>query len=542
MQPKIVVIDDETGPRESLRMILKDDYQVALADGALAGLELIEQVRPDLVFLDIKMPQMEGTEVLRRIKEFDSDIEVAMITAYAALESAQHALRYGAIDYLIKPFAVDDVLEVVQRALQKRQQRTRERVLLRQLQEATKVLSQQLRELREEASVDQSTVYQGLAAAHTSIESQLSRVDQLVSIGEVAAEVAHDVDNFLSAILLQLEMLLLTLRESEQVEVKQVAETLQNIVQAAQDSAQAVERISSVGKSDPYAPSRSVAVNDILKEAVNLSMGHSPADRAPQIIWEVQELPPVTANPAALRTALMNIVINARQAIETDGEIRLRTYVDNDDVVIQISDTGVGMAPEVVEQITNPFFTTKAESGSGLGLSIARKVIDRHQGTITFDSEPGIGTTVRIVLPTGGDQATETDTGSDVPDILIVDDDDRLLTVMDTLLTTAGYQVKSANNGLAGLHEFEHYLEDTNRAPGVVVADLRMPELMGTDLAKKIKELAPQTRVILLSGYITDEAELATSPYLDAVMKKPFELSDLLDQIKGAPASPSSPR
>ena len=540
MQPKIVVIDDETGPRESLRMILKDDYQVSLADGALAGLELIEQVRPDLVFLDIKMPQMEGTEVLRRIKEFDSDIEVAMITAYAALESAQHALRHGAIDYLIKPFAVDDVLEVVERALQKRQQRTRERILLRQLQESTKVLSQQLGELREEASVDQSTVYQGLASAHTSIESQLSRVDQLVGIGEVAAEVAHDVDNFLSAILLRLEMLLVTLREPQPLDVERIEETLQDIVQTTHDSAQAVERISTVTKSDPYAPSQPVAINDILKEAVNLSMGPFPADGGPRIIWEAEELPQITANPAALRTALMNIVINARQAIEGDGEIGLHTYSDNDDIIIEISDTGVGMAPDVMGQVTNPFFTTKAESGSGLGLSIARKVIVRHNGTIAFDSEPGMGTTVRIVLPTGS-EGPQADTGSEVPDILVVDDDDRLLAVMDALLTTAGYQVKSVNNGPDGLREFEHCLQDAHRTPRVVITDLRMPEMIGTDLAKKVKELAPQTRVILVSGYITDEAELATSPYLDAVMKKPFELSQLLDQVKGAPGLSSSP-
>lgn len=107
---KILVIDDQKGPRESLRMVLKDDYEVALAETPFEGLRLVKEFQPDVVFLDIRMPQMEGTEVLRRIKETEPSIEVAMITAYAAVESAQEAVRYGAIDYLTKPFAANDVL------------------------------------------------------------------------------------------------------------------------------------------------------------------------------------------------------------------------------------------------------------------------------------------------------------------------------------------------------------------------------------------------------------------------------------------------
>ena len=116
-RPRVLVIDDEAGPRESLRMILKDGYDVVLAENPILGLKLADRQRPDVVFLDIRMPEMEGTEVLRRIKEIDPDIEVVMFTAFAAVESAQLALRYGAIDYLTKPFSVHDIVAVTERAV-----------------------------------------------------------------------------------------------------------------------------------------------------------------------------------------------------------------------------------------------------------------------------------------------------------------------------------------------------------------------------------------------------------------------------------------
>ena len=534
-RPTIVVIDDETGPRESLRMILKDTYQVSLAKGALEGLKLVEENRPDVVFLDIKMPEMEGTEVLRRIKALDPNIEVAMITAYAAVESAQHALRHGAIDYLTKPFGVNEVMAVVARALQRRRERVEEQILLDQLQQATRVLSEQLRDLQQRPeSSDQTTIYEGLASAHVSIESQLNKVGQLTAIGEIAAEVAHDVDNFLSAILLRIEILLMNLHRSQNIDVQSVEDALQDVIQATHDSTHAVERISSLTKSDPYGLSESVQINDVLKDAVKLSVGHSPAGNAVQIVWETQEIPEITGNASALRTVFMNVVINARQAIADDGEIRLRTYLEDNSIVVEVSDTGEGMPPPVLKRVTEPFFTTKGASGQGLGLSIARKVIASHSGSMAFDSQPGHGTTVTIRFPLDHQESSASAGVGSIPDVLVVEDDDRQLSLIETLLSASGFQADTVNSGPEGLSRFEEYLKKYNRAPRVVITDWRMPGLMGTALARLIKEMAPQTRVILLSGYVPDEAELDASPHLDAVIKKPFDLSDLLDQVKAA--------
>ncbi|HEY3396627.1 MAG TPA: response regulator [Armatimonadota bacterium] len=529
---KILIIDDEKGPRESLRMILKDQYEIVLAEGPLQGLELAEAERPEVVFLDIKMPEMEGTEVLRRLKIIDPEIEVAMITAYAAVESAQEAVRHGAIDYLTKPFGMADVLRVAERAVARREERREKEEFMRQLQHATRNLSEQLSELRRKSEFsDLSTIYEGLTSAHTSIESQLDGMARLRAIGEIAAEVAHDVDNYLSAILMRIEILLMNLKQDPALLPQGVEGALQEIAQATNDSAHAIARISLMS-GDPYEPSQALNINEILEDAVKLSAGHAPdGDEGLHVDLDLGEVPPVMGNAGGLRTALMNVMINARQALEGGGELHVRTFAEGGDVVVEIRDTGVGIPEELLEKVTQPFFTTKGTEGSGLGLSIARKVVSRHEGDLSLASRQGEGTTVTIRLPVG-EGATCDPAASAVPEVLVVDDDERLLRLIDDYLTAAGLSVGTATSGAQGLRQFEQYLTAFHRGPRVVVTDARMPDLLGTEVARRIKELAPDTRILLLSAYVADQEELK-SPYLDATMHKPFDLPDLLKQVAG---------
>ena len=118
---RILVVDDDLGPRESLRMLLKSAYDIRTAASGSAALAELPRYRPDLVILDIKMPGMNGLDVLRRLKESDASVEVVMITAYASLETVKQALTYGAFEYLIKPFSRTDLEDVVGRALHRRQ-------------------------------------------------------------------------------------------------------------------------------------------------------------------------------------------------------------------------------------------------------------------------------------------------------------------------------------------------------------------------------------------------------------------------------------
>lgn len=534
----VLVIDDEVGPRESLRMILKNRYDVMLAEGPEQGLKMAAEARPDVVFCDIKMPEMEGPEVLRRLKELDPEVQVALITAYAAVDTAQQAVRYGAVDYITKPFSVQDIMIVADRAAEKRRQSERQRALLNELQPTAEALSGQLSAITSEASGDQTQIYQNLTQAHNSIESQLSKIAKLNAIGEVAAEVAHDVRNFLTAILLRIEILLMDLKEPSQVNSQAVMDALQDILQAASDGAQAVQRISSISKSDPYEPFTPVSVNDVVNDVVSMSFGQFQTSQGVSIAVNTANVPNIYGSPTALRTAVMNIVINARQALPDDGgHVTISTATEGEDVLIIVQDTGRGIADDVMPHITEPFFTTKGAHGSGLGLSVARKVIGNHEGRIEFDSVPDRGTTVTIRLPISSSRGQEAQTPDEpapsdpVPSVLVIEDDAEMLTNINTAIVGAGLSAEGARDAGEGLRKFDQYLTDYGHGPATVITDLHMPGLLGTELARRVKNLAPGTRVILVSGYITEEATHISSPHVDAIIKKPFRFPDLLRHI-----------
>jgi len=177
---RILVVDDEVGPRESLRMLLKPAYEVRTADGPRAALDELGPFRPDLVILDIKMPGMDGLEVLRRIKAVDPAIEVVMITAYASLETVKQALSYGAFEYLIKPFSRQDLEETVRRALRRRQADLGQRGQIAELVREMRSLAAKTRELEE--------------AARREAAEQSLRVTQLSILREIARTIVGQLD------------------------------------------------------------------------------------------------------------------------------------------------------------------------------------------------------------------------------------------------------------------------------------------------------------------------------------------------------------
>jgi PAS domain S-box-containing protein len=172
-RPRILVVDDEMGPRESLRMVLKPRYEVATVDSAEAALRVTPEFRPDVVFTDIKMPNVSGIELLRRIKALDPSIEVVMITAYASLETVKSALTHGAFEYLIKPFSRQDLEETARRALARRAAELGTRNQLTALVTEMRSLATKTRELEEEARREQAE--QSLRVTQLSILKEISR-------------------------------------------------------------------------------------------------------------------------------------------------------------------------------------------------------------------------------------------------------------------------------------------------------------------------------------------------------------------------------
>ncbi len=171
---RILVVDDELGPRESLRMLLKPSYQIQTADSGRAALDQIPAYHPDIVILDIKMPELDGLEVLKRIKRIDPAIEVVMITAYASLETVKHALTHGAFEYLIKPFSRQDLEDVVRRALMRRHAELGKSSQFARLVEQMRVLQAKTRSEVEEAA-RREAVEQSLRATQLSILREVAR-------------------------------------------------------------------------------------------------------------------------------------------------------------------------------------------------------------------------------------------------------------------------------------------------------------------------------------------------------------------------------
>ncbi len=529
MAASILVVDDEAGPRESLRMILNQEHDVRVASNGRDALGMIRERVPDLVFLDIRMPEMEGTEVLRHIKEIAPEVEVAMITAYAAVQSAQRAMRLGALDYITKPFGVAEVEAVVERAVARRREQKEGRLLLEQLSGTISTLSDQIPTGRSNAAPRDEAIVQGLASAHRSIENQLNEVLRLSSIGEVAAEVAHDLNNFLSTILFRIEIMLLDLDQTPQLDPQALADGLQQIALAARDGGEALERISALTSSSPYEPVERVDLNEVLRSSVELSQGRVDRSEKHSLIFDLDdELPEIDGSPAGLRTVFTNLIINAYHAlqeIDRPGRLLVRSYREDGWVIAEIADEGCGVGEDVLARLPEPFFTTKGEGGTGLGLTVAHKVVAQHSGTISFDSTPGLGTTVKVRLPV---EQQETDgKGSAVPTVMVVDDQEGMLVVLREVLQTHGYRVITASSGEEALPRFEEMLSSSEtRAPDVVITDLRMPGMMGTEVAAKIKNLSPETGVIILSAFL-EEAELEELEVAEIALEKPYDLHEL---------------
>jgi len=250
--------------------------------------------------------------------------------------------------------------------------------------------------------------------------------------------------------------------------------------------------------------------------------------------------PVVPGVEAELREALTNLVFNAVDAMPEGGTLSVRTRRTSDPsraeapdrVYIEVSDSGVGMDAETQRRCLEPFFTTKGERGTGLGLATMYGSVQRHNAEIYILSAPGRGTTVQLVFAAAREDApvrTEPPRAQRLPQqrILVVDDDPLLLKSLHDTLELDGHTVTTANGGLAGLEAFSAAREA--EAPfNLVITDLGMPYVDGRQVASGVKELSPSTPVILLTGWgqrLMDDGE--APPHVDRVLNKPPKLAEL---------------
>jgi len=238
---------------------------------------------------------------------------------------------------------------------------------------------------------------------------------------------------------------------------------------------------------------------------------------------------PVAGNASELREVFTNLVLNALDAMPFGGLILITSQDAAEGVVVRVRDTGVGMDAETQARIFDPFFTTKPVKGTGLGLSVAYGIVTRHHGTISVDSQAGLGTEFVLTFPASrpahpGMAEPLTGSPSEFPRmrILVVDDEEPVLEVLADMFRNRGQEVRTAIGGEAGIAELQHF------RPEVVFSDLGMPDVNGWDVARRVKSQAPETPVVLVTGWGSQlEEGSAQARGVDLIMAKPFSMDDV---------------
>jgi signal transduction histidine kinase len=358
------------------------------------------------------------------------------------------------------------------------------------------------------------------------LEAKVQHAQKLESLGVMAAGIAHDFNNLLMAILGNTDLALLRLAPESPAR-----EYVDRIATAAQRAADLTSQMLAYSGGGRFAVCP-IELNRLLTE-----MGHlleTVISKKATLQFHLADcLPAIEADASQVRQVVMNLITNASEALgQKGGMIRLSTGVVEADarylsaselgedlspgrfVALEVSDTGTGMDAETRQRIFDPFFTTKF-IGRGLGLAAVQGIVRGHNGAIKVYSEPGRGSTFKLLFPASANVARDKESGAPVPEarsegttILVVDDDARVREVVETMLAESGFRVLIAPDGRQGV---EMYRDHCNEI-GLVLLDMTMPEMDGEEAFREIRRIRADARVVLSSGYSEQDATRSKKP------------------------------
>jgi len=310
---------------------------------------------------------------------------------------------------------------------------------------------------------------------------------------------------------------------------------LQLIHSAAQDAANVVGRLREFSRPSPATESLPpVQINDLVAQAISLSQprwrGQAQANgQTIRVTAELGQVPAIGGRASELREALANLIINAVDAMPEGGTLTLRTRLDADMVAVDVADTGTGMSEEVRERIFDPFYTTKGDRGTGLGLPMVEGIVQQHHGEISVASEVGEGTrfTMRFQALAADQAAVTVAQPHDRPPVrglrvLLAEDEPSLRQILTSYLRVDGHSIESVGNGQEALARYRPDAFD------LVITDRAMPEMGGDQLAAELHRQSSITPVIMLTGLgdlMNEVGELP--PGVSLVVSKPVTLAEL---------------
>jgi PAS domain S-box-containing protein len=391
-----------------------------------------------------------------------------------------------------------------------------------------------------------SVIARDITEVKRSQEAAIAR-QKLETVGRMAGSMAHDFNNLLSAVLSNVELAQMKLSspspaEDELQKLRDLAirgsETVRQLMTYAGQDAETIELVD---------------VPQIVDEMLDL-LNVSISKNAALKIELPRDLPLVRANPAQVRQIVMNLVINASEALgQAEGVIRMAASVSHigeelsdagaepqargDYLRVEVSDTGWGMTPEVQRRVFEPLFTTKA-AGRGLGLAVAKRIVQSWGGAIGFQSAPGKGTTFYILLPCIGKSTTHDESGARTGTeekpwapgaVLVVEDEDLLRIAVSAMLRNMGFSVFAARDGSAAIDLVQEHREDI----AVILLDVTLPGMTSEEVLSTVRHTRPTVRVIVTSAY-SPEMVKASFPLLplENFIRKPYTVSDLRELLR----------
>ena len=520
---RVLIVDDEPSNVRLLERILEMSHTAAIRSttDSREALPLLHEFQPDIVLLDLNMPHLDGFAVMQQFENAigrDEYLPVLVLTADITPETKRRALAVGAKDFVTKPLDHTEVLLRIQNLLENRflhlQLRKQNGQLEEQVSERTKQLEETLHTLR-------------------STQDAVVKQERLSALGTMAGGIAHDFNNALTMMLGYGELLLPWLQKNA---TEKETAYLQHIVSAAEDATHVVSRLREF-----YRPAENneirtaVDLNSLIEQAISFTSpkwkGRSRAEGVQiSVITDLRDVPAIAGNAAELREVLTNLVFNAVDAMPDGGAIIVSTAVTADGrVSVGLSDTGLGMTEEERQRCLEPFYTTKGDHGTGLGLAVVYGIVQRHGGTIEIESRKGIGSTFTLsfsateALPM--EAAPIAEKVNSALRILIVDDQEIICELLSEYLQADGHTTIMATAARRALELVRSEEID------LVITDQSMPDMSGVQLGAAIKKSNAKMPVILLTGFGDEMKAQALPKGIDLVLGKPVSIADLRNAI-----------
>jgi len=628
----VLIVEDDRDFAASVADILESrGYTTSHAENAAAARASLDSFEPEIALIDVRLGEDTGIALLRELGEARPRLMCLIMTAYADVQTAVHALRHGAYDYLRKPVEPDELLASLDRCFERLDLQREREVAERELRVRNLELSRseaRYRKLVEDLPVgmfttdvenqevrtanpalvkmlgygsaddvvgrsaaefyvcehERTAIWRALSndgivsrrrvtlkhrdgrgvdtlmtvvmipddegrgryfggiiedlTAQGDLERQLARAQRREAIAALAGGVAHDFRNLLQIVHGHAELMIMDTPEDHPTYAD-----LREIKAAARRGAELTGQLLSINREEEF-ERYPVNLNHEIDRVYTLLRNTFP--KSIDIRLDLEEgLPTIQSNRTQVERIILNLAVNAKDAMPDGGSLTIRTRSSGaldgrPEVTLEVADSGIGMAPDVLGMIFEPFFTTKSPSqGTGLGLTAVARIVEAHGGRITCDSHPDEGTTFTATIPCSPMEPADADATAtqkvegqgNGATILVVDDEDAIRRLLERSLSTWGYNVVVAPGVRCALDIYAERASDIDLA----VLDLDMPDGGGYALLERLARDGASMKVVVASGTPEGRERAEQSPTkVAAYVSKPFALRDLAAVIRSA--------